>query len=64
MSGPVSKSERDRLRGRARGNKAKLDSVRNVLREYRQGRAASACMADIERALGAGGKTIIGTVLK
>lgn len=47
-----SKSDRDRIRQRASGNKAKLDQVRKIIREYReQGRAASACMDDVERAV-------------
>lgn len=44
------KPDRDRIRQRSAGNKAKLDQVRRIVREYReQGRPASACMSDVER---------------
>lgn len=47
----ASKADRDRIRGRAGGNRAMVEAVRKVLREYEQGRAASACMADIRKAI-------------
>lgn len=43
------KSDRDRVRQRAGGAKQAIQQLRRVLREYREGRAASACMADLER---------------
>lgn len=52
-----SKSDRDRVRGRAGGNRAIIDAVRKILREYEQGRAASACMADIRKTFGDKGAT-------
>lgn len=47
-----SKSDRDRIRGRAGGNRAMVDAIRKILREYDQGRGASACMADIRKTFG------------
>lgn len=44
-----SKADRDRLRQRAGGNARLVAEVRRILREYREGRAASSCMAEIER---------------
>lgn len=51
-----SKADRDRVRGRAGINKRLLEEARRILREYRQGRAASACMADLERLMQHGSK--------
>lgn len=42
-----SKSDRDRIRQRASGNRAALDAVKKIVRDYAQGRAANACMVDI-----------------
>lgn len=44
-----SKNDRDRLRNRASGNRRIVDALRRILREYREGRGASACMAELER---------------
>lgn len=44
-----SKSDRDKIRQKAGNNKRLLETVRRVLKEYRQGRAATSCMSDIER---------------
>lgn len=52
MTHPTSKSDRDRIRGNAGKPKAVIQSVRKIITEYRQGKAASACMAEIEKALG------------
>jgi hypothetical protein len=55
MNKPIaisSKADRDRIRGCAGGNRAMVDAVRKILREYEQGRAASACMADIRKTFG------------
>ncbi|MEI4482213.1 MULTISPECIES: hypothetical protein [unclassified Phyllobacterium] len=52
MTHPTSKSDRDRIRGNAGKPKAIVQSVRKIITEYRQGKAASACMAEIEKALG------------
>ena len=51
MNPITSKSDRDRIRNRAGNNKAVVQSVRKIITEYRQGMAASACMAQIEKAL-------------
>jgi len=51
MTQIASKSDRDRIRNRAGTGKAVLQSIRKITTEYRQGKAASACMADIEKAL-------------
>lgn len=45
------KSDRDRIRQRASGNRAVVDRVRSIIEMYRQGRAASSCMAEIEKAV-------------
>lgn len=46
----ASKADRDRLRQRAGGARARLDTVLRIVREYEQGRAAAACMDDIKAA--------------
>jgi len=46
-----SKADRDRIRQRAGRKTAKLDAIQKVIKEYTQGRAASACMVDIARIL-------------
>ena len=45
------KADRDRIRQRASGNRALIQAVRRLLKEYREGRAASAVLADVERLL-------------
>ena len=52
MTGPQSKRDVDRIRQRVGKRKAVIAHVAKIVSEYRdQGRAASACMADIEKAL-------------
>jgi len=46
-----SKADRDRIRQRAGQKTAKLDAIQKILKDYAQGRAASACMVDIARVL-------------
>lgn len=48
------KADRDRIRQRASGNRAVVDRIRSIVETYRQGRAASSCMAEIEQAVGKG----------
>lgn len=48
MTGPASKAERDRIRQRAGRRGQVLQEVNRILGEYREGRAASACMRDLE----------------
>lgn len=52
MTGPQSKQDVDRIRQRAGKRKVVIARVAKIVSEYRdQGRAASACMADIEKAM-------------
>jgi hypothetical protein len=51
MSGPTSKSDRDRIRQRSASNRQLLDRIRKLVSEYHEGRAASSCMAEIEKAV-------------
>lgn len=46
-----SKSDRDRIRQRASSNRSVLDKIRKLVSEYHEGRAASSCMAEIEKAV-------------
>lgn len=43
--------DRDRVRQRAVSNRQMVEAVRRVLKDYEQGRAASACMDKIKRKL-------------
>lgn len=45
------KADRDRVRQRSTKNRDIVMQVRRLLREYEQGRAASACMGDIKHLL-------------
>lgn len=51
MTGPQSKSDRDRIRHRVSKSRATLDAIRRLLKDYEQGRAASSCMAEIGKLL-------------
>lgn len=52
MTGPQSKQDVDRIKRRVGKRKAIIARVEKIVAEYRdQGRAASACMADIEKAM-------------
>lgn len=51
MSGPQSKQDVDRIKHRVGARKAALSRVKFILETYRQGRAASACMDEIEKAM-------------
>lgn len=46
-----SKSDRDKVRQRASGNRAKIDRIAKIVKDYAEGRAASACMVDIKNIL-------------
>ena len=46
-----SKSDRDKVRQRSAGNRAKLDCIAKIVKDYAEGRAASACMVDIKNIL-------------
>jgi hypothetical protein len=46
-----SKSDRDRIRQRSASNRQLLDRIRKLVSEYHEGRAASSCMAEIEKAV-------------
>lgn len=46
-----SKADRDRLRQRTAERNALVPKIERVIEQYTQGRAASACMADIIKVL-------------
>lgn len=46
-----SRQDRDRIRQRAASNRAIVDRVRSIIGMYRQGRAASACMDEVAKAV-------------
>lgn len=50
------KADRDRLRQRSAGNRAKVIRIEQIVKDYAQGRAASACMVDIKNILKGAGK--------
>lgn len=45
------KASRDRVRQRSAGNRAKIDRIAKIVKDYAEGRAASACMVDIKNIL-------------
>ncbi|WP_166163145.1 hypothetical protein [Chelativorans oligotrophicus] len=45
----TSKPDRDRIRHQTAKNRALAEAVRRLLKGYREGRAASAVLADMER---------------
>lgn len=46
-----SRQDRDRVRQRAASNRAVVDRIKSIIADYRQGRAASACMDDVAKAV-------------
>lgn len=48
----AARAHRDRIRQRVGAARRVVEDVRRIVNEYRDGRAASACMADIEIAVG------------